>query len=110
MDPRSRPHSRARCDGAGRWTFRRRGTRNRRRSMSAFALSGAAATAAADAVVEDLIRAAVAGTGLARLTNAPAGAGKTGAGLPLVGALATAGARSGRAPQKQDPAIAPGAL
>jgi hypothetical protein len=63
--------------------------------MSELALSGAAATAAADAVVEDLIRASVAGAGLARLTNAPAGAGKTGAVVRLVGALASAGARVG---------------
>ena len=63
--------------------------------MTAREVSGAAAVAAADAVVGDLIRAAVAGLDLARLTNAPAGAGKTGAVVRLVGALAATGARIG---------------
>jgi len=46
--------------------------------------------AAAEAVVEDLIAAALRGKDNARLTDAPAGAGKTGAVVRLVGALAAA--------------------
>src|SRR5205823_3455575 len=53
------------------------------------------ATAAADGVVDELIAAALSGTDRARLTDAPAGAGKTGAVVRLVGALADAGARVG---------------
>jgi len=63
--------------------------------MSVAELSGALAIAAADAVVDDLIRAALAGSDRARLTNAPAGAGKTGAVVKLLGAQASAGARVG---------------
>jgi hypothetical protein len=51
-------------------------------------LSGADALAAADAVVDGLIQAAKAGGERARLTKAPAGAGKTGAVTRLVDALA----------------------
>jgi hypothetical protein len=58
-------------------------------------LSGAAAAAAADAVVEDLIAAALAGGDRGRLTKAPAGAGKTGAVTRLVDALADRGAQVG---------------
>jgi len=57
--------------------------------------AGVSATAAADAVVDDLIAAALAAKDRARLTDAPAGAGKTGAVVRLVGALADAGARVG---------------
>jgi hypothetical protein len=57
--------------------------------------SGAAAAKAADAVVGDLISAALSGGDHARLTNAPAGAGKTGAVTRLVDALADAGAHVG---------------
>src|SRR5437899_9810459 len=63
--------------------------------MSVGELSGALAMAAADAVVDELIRAALAGSDRARLRNAPAGAGKTGAVVKLVGAQASAGARVG---------------
>jgi AAA domain len=51
-------------------------------------LTGAEAVAAADAVVDDLIEAAKAGEDRARLTKAPAGAGKTGAVTRLANALA----------------------
>jgi hypothetical protein len=51
-------------------------------------LSGADALAAADAVVNELIQAAKAHQDRARLTKAPAGAGKTGAVTRLVDALA----------------------
>jgi hypothetical protein len=51
-------------------------------------LAGAAALRAADTVVDELIEAAKAGDGRARLTKAPAGAGKTGAVTRLVDALA----------------------
>ena len=51
-------------------------------------MSGAAAAKAADAVVDDLISAALSGGDRARLTKAPAGAGKTGAVTRLVDALA----------------------
>jgi hypothetical protein len=51
-------------------------------------LSGADALAAADAVVADLIEAAKARDSRARLTKAPAGAGKTGAVTTVVDALA----------------------
>lgn len=57
--------------------------------------SGAAAVAAADAVVADLIAVALARTERARLTRAPAGAGKTGAVTRLVDALAAADANVG---------------
>lgn len=63
--------------------------------MTVMDLSGSAAVAAADAVVEDLIRAAKSGADPARVTNAPAGAGKTGAVVRLVGALAEDGRRIG---------------
>lgn len=58
-------------------------------------LSGVAAIAAADAVIDDLIVAAVASSDRARVTDAPAGAGKTGGVVKLVGALADSGARVG---------------
>jgi hypothetical protein len=58
-------------------------------------LSGTAAVAASEAIVDELIAAALRGQDRARLTNAPAGAGKTGAVVRLVGALADAGARVG---------------
>lgn len=57
--------------------------------------SGAAAIAAADTVIDDLIAAAVASSDRARVTDAPAGAGKTGAVVRLVGALADSRARVG---------------
>ena len=63
--------------------------------MTAPPLAGAAAVAAADAVVEELIAAALRGGESARLTDAPAGAGKTGAIIRLVGALAAADAHAG---------------
>ena len=63
--------------------------------MTAAELSGALAMAAADAVVDDLVRAALAGSDRARLTNAPAGAGKTGAVVTLLGAQVSGGARVG---------------
>ena len=63
--------------------------------MTVAEVSGPAATAAADAVVEELILAARTGTDPARITNAPAGAGKTGAVVRLVGALAADGKRIG---------------
>ena len=58
-------------------------------------LEGPAAIAAADAVVAELIAAAKSGGDRARLTKAPAGAGKTGAVTRLVDALADDGANVG---------------
>lgn len=55
---------------------------------SVAALAGVDAVDAADAVVADLIAAALAGSDRGRLTKAPAGAGKTGAVTRLVDALA----------------------
>ncbi len=68
-------------------------------------LSGAEAIAAADKVVDDLICAAQAGRERARVTKAPAGAGKTGAVVRLVGALADARARVGVVTQTNEQAF-----
>jgi AAA domain len=69
------------------------------------ALSGAEACAAADAVVDDLIEAAKAGDERARLTRAPAGAGKTGAVTRLVDALADEDAHVGVVAQTNEQAF-----
>src|SRR5262245_60327437 len=68
-------------------------------------LSGAEALAAADLVVEDLIEAAKDGGERARLTKAPAGAGKTGAVTRLVDALADEGAHVGVVAQTNEQAF-----
>jgi hypothetical protein len=58
-------------------------------------LSGAAAVAQADTVVSDLVQAALRGGDRAQVTDAPAGAGKTGAVIRLLGELADHGAHVG---------------
>lgn len=68
-------------------------------------LSGAEARAAADAVVDDLIEAAKARDHRARLTKAPAGAGKTGAVTRLVDALADEDANVGVIAQTNEQAF-----
>ena len=68
-------------------------------------LSGAAALAAADDVVDGLIVAAKAGSERARLTKAPAGAGKTGAVTRLVDALAEDDAHVGVIAQTNEQAF-----
>src|SRR5947209_3822226 len=68
-------------------------------------LSGANALRAADAVVDDLIEAAKAGGERARLTKAPAGAGKTGAVTRLVDALADEDAHVGVVAQTNEQAF-----
>jgi AAA domain len=68
-------------------------------------LSGADALAAADAVVDGLIEAAKAGGDRARLTKAPAGAGKTGAVTRLVDALADDDANVGVIAQTNEQAF-----
>jgi hypothetical protein len=67
--------------------------------------SGADACAAADAVVAELIEAAKAGEERARLTKAPAGAGKTGAVTRLVDALADEDANVGVVAQTNEQAF-----
>jgi AAA domain len=67
--------------------------------MIAPPLEGPAAVLAADAVIDELIAAARAGADPARLTKAPAGAGKTGGVVRLVGAIGGNGARIGVATQ-----------
>jgi len=67
--------------------------------------SGAEALAAADAVVDDLIEAAKARGERARLTKAPAGAGKTGAVTRLVDALADEDAHVGVIAQTNEQAF-----
>src|SRR5262245_45382798 len=62
-------------------------------------LRGADAVKAADEVIEELIADAVAGAQRAHLTKAPAGAGKTGAVVRLVGELAAQEATVGVAAQ-----------
>jgi hypothetical protein len=68
-------------------------------------LSGAEARAAADAVVDELIEAAKDGRDRARLTKAPAGAGKTGAVTRLVDALADEDANVGVIAQTNEQAF-----
>src|SRR5436190_855022 len=68
-------------------------------------LSGADALAAADAVVDGLIEAAKDGAERARLTKAPAGAGKTGAVTRLVDALADDDANVGVIAQTNEQAF-----
>jgi hypothetical protein len=68
-------------------------------------LSGAEAVAAADGVVDDLIDAARARAERARLTKAPAGAGKTGAVTRLVDALADDDAHVGVIAQTNEQAF-----
>jgi hypothetical protein len=68
-------------------------------------LSGKDAVRAADAVVEELIEAAKAGEERARLTKAPAGAGKTGAVTRLVDALADEDANIGVIAQTNEQAF-----
>jgi len=63
--------------------------------MTETILAGPAAVAAAEAVVDEMVAASLANDERARLANAPAGAGKTGAAVSLVTALADADARTG---------------
>ena len=73
--------------------------------MTLETLTAEGALAAADRTVDALIADALAGNERAHLTDAPAGAGKTGAVVRLVGELADAGARIGVTAQTNEQAF-----